>query len=185
MEVIVEGPDEWGNAAYETLLNRVLVDLGITTSVEKVKMIIEPGGPLFLVSLVTRKAAGTRKLTEVTRLEEKSNGTRITITDESYAPRILSALWRVYGRDRIDQLSRLEIMAEGLSKDELGELVLDPGEELREKVLDALWRVLPEGFKVRYRLVDEEVLTIASTEHSMKDEWKEKARKVHEGMEAG
>ncbi len=185
MEIIVEGPDDWGNEAYESLLNRVLVDLGVTTSVERVKMIIEPEGPLFLISLVTRKAAGTRNLTEVARLEEKSNGTRITITNESYAPRILSALWRVYGRDRIDQLTRLEIMAQGLFQEDLKGLKLDPGEELREKVLDALWRVLPEGFKVRYRLVDEEVLTIASTEHSMKDEWKKLAREVHEEMEAG
>lgn len=182
MEVIIEGRDEWGDSSYEALFRRILLDLGITRSIDAVRMIIRIDLPLFLISLKTRQVSGERRLQEIAELEKRPRGTRITITDESYAPRVLSLLWRVYGRERIEQVSRLEIMALGVEDEELSDLVINPEEELRTKVLDAVWRLLPEGFKVRYNLTSGGVITIATTEHEMRDEWKELARKVHAEM---
>jgi len=59
MEVIAEGPESFANDSYSLLLERTLVDMGITTSIEKVKMIIRPSEPLFIISIRTRKAGGS------------------------------------------------------------------------------------------------------------------------------
>lgn len=182
MEVVIDGQEEWGDASYEELFRRILLDLGITRSIEKVKMLIRIDWPLFLISLGMRKTSGQRQITEIAELEEKPRGTKITITDEFYAPRLLALLWRRYGRDRIEQLSRLEIMALGTKEEELAEIVLDPEEELKTRVLDAVWRLLPEGMKVRHNITSRGVVTIAATEHEMKDEWKDLAQRVHEEM---
>ena len=38
-------------------------------------------------------------------------------------------------------------------------------------MLDAVWRLFPEGLKVRYDLSIDKVMTIIGTEHDMKQEW--------------
>jgi hypothetical protein len=74
------------------------------------------------------------------------------------------------------------MLVRGVDADELSDLELDPGEELKSKILDAVWRVFPEGFTVRYNIVDDRALTIIGTEHDMKPEWIEVARAVHKEM---
>lgn len=185
MEVVIDGQEQWGDTSYEELFRRILLDLGITRSIDKVRVFIRMEWPFFLISLKIREASGRRSITEVAQLEEKPKGTRIVITDESYAPRLLSLLWSSYGRERIDQLSRLEIMALGVKEAELSELMLDPEEEIKTKVLDAVWRLLPEGLKVRHNITSRGVITIAATEHEITGEWREMAQKIHDEMGGG
>ena len=64
MDITVEGPESFANDSYSQLLERTLVDMGITTSIEKVKMIIRPSEPLFIISIRTRKAGGSRMVSE-------------------------------------------------------------------------------------------------------------------------
>ncbi len=49
-------------------------------------------------------------------------------------------------------------------------------------MLDAVWRMFPEGFKVRYEIADDRVMTIIGTEHDMKEKWMDLAKKVHHEM---
>ena len=42
--------------------------------------------------------------------------------------------------------------------------------------------MFPEGFKVRYELVDDQAMTIIGTEHDMKEKWIDLAKKVHQEM---
>lgn len=73
-------------------------------------------------------------------------------------------------------------MVHGASVDELTSLELDPGEELKSKLLDAVWRMFPEGFKVRYEVADEKAMTIIGTEHDMKQKWIDLAQKTQREM---
>ena len=184
MRVIVEGQEDWGNQSYDELFRRILLDLGITRMVDEVHMIIEPENSFFLISLRVRASTGAKSVTEVAKVEQKSEGTMLTITNEVFAPRLLAMLWRDYGRQRVDQLSRYELMVRGVKAEELAELMLDPGEELKQKILDAVWRLLPEGLKVRHNIYTEGVLTIAATEHNMTQDWKDLAEKIHAEMES-
>jgi putative methanogenesis marker protein 17 len=170
MEIIVEGPESFANDSYTQLLERTLVDMGITTSIDKVKLIIKPAEPLFIVSIRTRKAGGSRLVSEISTIEEKEGGTFISINDENYAPRLISLLWRTFGRERVEQITRLEILAKGTTAKEIETLRLDPEEELKKKLLDAVWRLLPEGFKVRHEVASETAITITATERTLTPE---------------
>ena len=69
MEIIAEGPESYANDSYTQLLERTLVDMGITTSIEKVRMIIRPSEPLFIISIRTRKAGGSRMVSDIATIE--------------------------------------------------------------------------------------------------------------------
>jgi len=96
----------------------------------------------------------------------------------------LANLWKRFGRERIEQLSRLEILCHGIGSDHLKSIELDPGQELKKELLDALWRLMPEGFKVHHTLASDTVMTIAATEHIMTDELISSAKQLQGEMES-
>jgi putative methanogenesis marker protein 17 len=185
MKVEVEGTEKYGTDSYVELFNGILLDVGLTRMIEAVKFVIRPSDPLFLISIRTRKPVGLVKVSDIADVSGTEGGTMVTIRDETYAPTLISLLWRKYGRERIDQLTRLELFCRRTREEEISDLDLDPGEELKSKVLDAVWRLLPEGFKIRHNISSENVMTIAATEHDMKKEWIELAEKVHAEMGVG
>jgi putative methanogenesis marker protein 17 len=185
MNIQVEGSEEYGNDAYVELFERVLIDLGLTNRVEGAKMLVYPEKHLFIVSVRMRQARTSVKVNEVADVSDRDGNAYLVIRNESYAPALLALLWKQFGRERIEQLSRLEILAHGIRTDRIEGLQISPGEELRKEVLDAIWRLLPEGFKVRHNLFDDDVMTIISTEHTMEDEFLQMGRMAHEQMVKG
>jgi len=132
-----------------------------------------------------KQSGSKRPVHDIADMEPKENGTFITIKDESYAPRLLSSLWRLYGRERVQQLTRLELFVEGVPQEELSELKLDPEEEVRSQLLDAMWRLLPEGLKLRNEYFNDNVMTIVATEHGMTVDFIAEAQRVHAKMIKG
>ena len=184
MNINVKGTEEYGNKSYAELFKRILVDLGLANRIEEARMVILPEKPLFLISVRTRKARTTVRLDEIASVEEKGSNTYLIITNESYAPVLLANLWKRFGRERIEQLSRLEILCHGIGSDLLKSIELDPGQELKKELLDALWRLMPEGFKVHHTLASDTVMTIAATEHVMTDELISLAKQLQLDMES-
>ena len=185
MNIQVEGSEEYGNAVYVELFERILVDLGLTNRVEGARLLIYPEKHLFIVSVRMRQARTSVKVDEVVDVSDRDGNAFLVIRNESYAPALLALLWKQYGRERIEQLSRLEILAHGIKPNKIESLQISPGEELRKEVLDAIWRLLPEGFKVRHNLFGDDVMTIISTEHTMEDEFLRMGAKAHERMVKG
>jgi putative methanogenesis marker protein 17 len=185
MNIQVEGSEEFGNQVYVELFERILIDLGLTNRVEGAKLLIYPEKHLFIVSVRMRQARTSVKVSEVVDVTNRDGNAYLVIRNESYAPPLLALLWKQFGRERIEQLSRLEILAHGIPPETIEDLQISPGEELRKEVLDAIWRLLPEGFKVRHNLFDENVMTIISTEHTMEEESVRMGRKAHEQMVKG
>ena len=167
---------------FDAIFRSTLADLGVTRMVQAFKIVADPDAPYFLISMKLGKPRSAIHIPDMASLDEHTGGTLLTITDEEWAPALLTKLWQRYGRDRVEQLTRFEMLVKGTSVEELSKVELDPGEELRTRLLDAVWRVFPEGFKVRHNLVDEQALTIIGTEHDMKQEWVDIATKVHEEM---
>ena len=147
-------------------------------------MVIEPEKPLFLISIRTRQARTAVKVSEIASLEDRDRNAYINITEESYAPALLALLWKRFGRERIEQLTRLEILCHGIPMADVEGLELDPGQELKKELLDAVWRLMPEGFKVHHNILTETVMTVVATEHEMKQEFIAAAEKMHQDMEA-
>ncbi|MEM0449540.1 MAG: methanogenesis marker 17 protein [Methanomassiliicoccales archaeon] len=185
MNIVVEGSEDYGNEIYAELFERILIDLGLTNRVEGAKLLIYPEKHLFVVSVRMRRARQALKIPEMADLSERDGATYIAIRNESYAPPLLALLWKLFGRERIEQLSRLEILAHGIPISRLENLELNPGEELRKEVLDAIWRLLPEGFKVRRNLIADDVMTVISTEHEMQDEFMKIGEALHREMVQG
>ena len=183
MNITVKGTEEYGNQLYADLFKRILVDLGLANRIEEARIVIIPEKPLFLIGVRTRKARTTVRLDEIASVEEKGDNTYLNIANESYAPVLLANLWKRFGRERIEQLSRLEILCHGIKPDQLKSIELDPGQELKKELLDALWRLMPEGFKVHHILSSDTVMTIAATEHVMTDELISMAKQLQGEME--
>ncbi len=182
---ITKNADEiFGQESYEKLFRQVLLELGVTRLVEKFEILIDPKEPVFIISMRTGRARSAIKIKDVALIDQRTSGTFLTISDETYAPALLSRLWEKYGRDRIEQMTRYETLCRSCTSDEVGSLELDPGEELRKKLLDAVWRLLPEGFKVRQDMLSERAMTIVATEHIMQDKWLLLAKEMHKRMEA-
>ncbi len=167
---------------FEWIFRQILQDLGITRSVLAFRIMADPAAPYFLISIRLGRARSAVKVSDMAQLNPHTGGTAITITDEGWAPALLNKLWQRYGRDRVEQLTRFEMLVRGVGMDELSSLELDPGEELKSKILDAVWRVFPEGFTVRYNIVDDRAMTIIGTEHDMDPRWIEIAKAVHKEM---
>ncbi|NLI73878.1 MAG: methanogenesis marker 17 protein [Euryarchaeota archaeon] len=167
---------------FDTILRQIMVELGVSRMVTDFRIVAEPDAPYFLISLRLGKARTSVKVSDMGIVDSSPRGAKITITDENWAPALLTRLWQKYGRDSIEQLTRYELIVIGASDEELMDMELDPGEELRSKVLDAVWRIFPEGFKVRHNLMNDDVMTLIGTEHDMEEEWIRTAEKIHEEM---
>jgi len=185
MNIQVEGSEEYGNDVYVELFERILIDLGLTNRVEGAKLLIYPEKHLFIVTVRMRQARTSVKVSEVADVSDRDGNAYLVIRNESYAPPLLALLWKQFGRERIEQLSRLEILAHGITAGKIESLQISPGEELRKEVLDAVWRLLPEGFKVRHNLFDKNVMTIISTEHTMEEEFVQMGKRAHQQMVKG
>ncbi|HVO78053.1 MAG TPA: methanogenesis marker 17 protein [Methanomassiliicoccales archaeon] len=183
MNIRVEGTEEQGDQVYGVLFERILISLGLTNRIEGARIIIKPEAPLFVISIRLRQARMAVKVSDIANLEQKGVDTYAVITDESYAPALLAMLWKKFGRDRIEQITRLELLVHHSQKEEVGSLELNPGHELKKDVLDAVWRLMPEGFKVRHNILSENVLTVVATEHNMLPEYVEMGEKLHKSME--
>lgn len=185
-ETVVTGTDDFGNEHYKTLYEELMSDVGKLASVERSYLVLRPKTPLFIVSLKmrARPAAKTIGTVASTRLERGT--VYVSISDELYAPGILTALWDKYGRDRVQQLDRLDISVEGAGDSfEVDDLVVESNEQPVQEVLGALYRVLPEGIRVRRTFFDNDAITVVATEERMQPEFLEEAKKVHEAMQKG
>lgn len=52
--------------------------------------------------------------------------------------------------------------------------VHDPAEDLKKKVYDAIFRIIPEGFKVVQHLSEDNVIAMVCSDEIIKDEWVKK-----------
>ena len=172
--------EDFAFSNFDTIFRQTLKDLGISRAVKSFNIISKIDEPYFIISLRMGRARSAIHVSDMAQVDNSPQGVQITITDEEWAPALLTRLWQLYSKERVKQLTRFEISINDVKAEDIVDLQLDPGEELRTLLLDAIWRVFPEGFKVRYNFVDDEVMTVMGTEHDMDDAWLATARKVHE-----
>jgi len=179
MIVDVTGPDIYGNEAYRKLFEEIMFESGKAVSLEKVKIILDPATPLFIFSVLMKNRPESKKIADAVSIRTEGSEVHITISDENFAPQILSALWKMYGRDRVDQQTRFDIKIDGADEDKIAEVEIASGEDAKQEMIGAMWRVFPEGIKARHNISEGRLITIAATEEIMTSELKEKAMSVH------
>ncbi len=183
MKLTVMGTDDYGTEAYEELFRRILADMGKSRAIDEARMVLRPEDPAFIYSVRLRSRPERLTMSDVAEVKEEGGQVQLRISDERYAPSILSRLWSTYGRDSVDQRTRFEMTIKGAKVDELKRMEVVSGQKVRNEMIDALWRTLPEGMKSRYHLSGPRTVTILASENILRPELKEEAAVLHKEME--
>ena len=107
------------------------------------------------------------------------------IDNENYLPNILKLLWRQFSRDEIYQPNRYQLEIKGDYTALKSEVVDDPHSNLQRRIYDAVFRILPEGFKIIKDLSTEDIVTVVATDELIKDAWIEKAHEYIDELNNG
>ncbi len=182
MEVEVVGTDPYGDAAYKALFEGIIGDIGKTFMIEGAKLVLKPEVPLFIFSVVLRNVPGGKTISNVASLRQEREDLHMSISEERYAPDVLAQLWKRYGRSMVEQQTRFDLIVHGGKAEEIESIPISSGEAAIKEILGAVWRALPEGIRNRETLIDDRVVTVVATEETMKPEFLEEARTMHDRM---
>ena len=139
MDVEVTGSDPYACPAYKVLFETIMNDVGKAVLIEKAKLVLKPEIPLFLFSVKLVNEPVSKTISDVASTRQEGNETHLSISDEKYAPEILSQLWKNYGRDNVDQQTRFDLVVTGGDEDKIKDLLVSSGEEARKEIIGALW----------------------------------------------
>jgi putative methanogenesis marker protein 17 len=179
MDIEITGPDEYGNEAYRKLFKDIMSEAGKAISLEKARIFLDPAAPLFVFSLVMRSTPERKTIADAVSMRTEGKEVHITISDENYAPEVLSALWKMYGRDRVNQQTRFDIIIDNADEDRIAGTEIASGEDAKQEIVGALWRVLPEGIKARHNISEGRVITIVATEEIVTHEIIDAGMRMH------
>ena len=175
--MLVECYDEKGAEVYGIIIKQIFQDLVLGSAVDDLRAYVNPDDPVFVLAIKMRKTSSVVRFEDVANLtyDKLNDKTMILIDNENYLPKILKELWRRFSRDEIYQPNRYQLEITG-DQTELKSIVVDdPHTNLQRRIYDAIFRILPEGFKIIKDLSTEDIITVVATDELIKDAWIEKA----------
>jgi putative methanogenesis marker protein 17 len=180
----IECYDETGAEVYDMVVRQILQDLQITRAVKDLRVYVDPREPLFIIIISYEKTAPPVFLEDFTEYEydKEANEAFLRIKDETYLPELLAKLWELEGRNKVHQTSRYEVIVDDPQADLKKLVVHNPEEDLRKKIYDALFRIIPEGFRVVEHQSEGNIIALTASDEVIKDEWLEKTREIIEEM---
>ncbi len=182
MDIEIAGEDPYGTAAYEKLFDEIMGDLDKAVLIDRARLVLKPEVPLFVFSIVLKAAPAPKTVGDVSNVRTDVGGVHVTITEERYAPDILSALFGRYGRSAVEQQTRFDLNVNGAKEEDVSSLVVSSGEEDMREIVGALWRTMPEGIKNRKTLITGNVVTVVATEELLLPEMVAEGRREHATM---
>ncbi|VUT25010.1 MAG: methanogenesis marker 17 protein [Candidatus Methanolliviera sp. GoM_oil] len=182
VEVIERGSE---NKEEEEILDGVIrdiiSDLNLTTTIDRMKVFMDPEEPYFIIVAILRHPAPPIKLKEVAEIRAQGGKITLSAQDESYMPSILGFLWKNYGREQVEQPERLSAII-NVSNSEIDKIsnfiVHDPSKVLFGNVIDAFERITPEGFRIIKRHFSGEEMYFVASEDPIKKDWVEHADRI-------
>ena len=185
--MLVECYDERGAEVYEIIIKQIFQDLVLGTSVDDLKAYVNPDDPVFVLAIKMRKTSSAIRFDEVANLNyiKAEDKTMILIDDENYLPNILRELWKMFSRDEIYQPNRYQLEIAGDHTDLASLIVDDPQSNLQRRIYDAIFRILPEGFKIIKDMSTEDIVAVVATDELIKDAWIEKAHEYIDELNNG
>lgn len=173
----VESEDKEGAKIYENIVTDVLTDLNLVRAIGRLKVYIDPKGPVFIVVGLFRPGLPVLTLGDVADISSVSEGLLVSVREEQYSSRAISRLFSIYGRENVIQTERTASIVPfrgdlATQMDDLYNIVVyDPHEELKKSVVEALIRIAPEGFRVRKHYITEQMMAFIASEDPIKPEW--------------
>ena len=132
-----------------------------------------------------------KKTSSVVKFEDVANltyvkdddVTRILVDNENYLPNILKQLWKRFSREEIYQPNRYQLEIAGDNTDLKTLVIDDPHSNLQRRIYDAIFRILPEGFKIIKDMSTDNIVTVVATDELIADAWIEKANEYISELE--
>ena len=124
-----------------------------------------------------RKTSAETLLKQVAdvKYDKDEDTTTVLINNETFLPNILKKLWYELGRENVHQPSRYVLVMQGML--DLENLVVDnPYENLKRRIYDAVFRIIPEGFKIIKDMSEGDIVAVVATDELIQDRWVEQAR---------
>ena len=188
--IIVESPEELGADIYRRVIIDVLSDLALGRVLLKVRAFVDVTEPVFIFLGLRKKGLASVKLSDFADLEIGGYGKAevlISLNKEAYIPQLLTKLWERYGRGNILQEERTTIVVETpdymTEVDLLGDMVIDEKvQEINDRIVDAMLRIIPEGFRVRYHQLTDEYILFVASEDPIKQDWKDRAESMRDQL---
>ena len=185
--MLVECYDERGAEVYDIIIKQIFQDLVLGASVDDLKAYVNPDDPVFVLAIKMRKTSTVVKFEDVADVvyDKNDNVTRIIIDNENYLPNILRQLWKQFSRDEIYQPNRYQLEIEGNCSDLKSVVIDDPHSNLQRRIYDAIFRILPEGFKNIKDLSTNDIVAVVATDELIKDDWIEKCHEFMDELNKG
>jgi putative methanogenesis marker protein 17 len=185
--MLVECYDERGAEVYEIIIKQIFQDLVLGASVDDLRAYVNPDDPVFVLAIKMRKTSAAIRFDEVASLtyDKANDKTMILIDDENYLPNILRELWKRFSRDEIYQPNRYQLEIAGDYTNLASLVVDDPQSNLQRRVYDAIFRILPEGFKIIKDMSVGDIVAVVATDELIKDAWIEKANEFIDELNKG
>ena len=185
--MLVECYDERGAEVYEIIIKQIFQDLVLGASVDDLKAFVNPDDPVFIIAIKMKKTSTVVEFKDVANFtyDKADDVTHIFVENENYLPNILKRLWRMYSRDEIYQPTRYNIDLDGNQMDLETLVIDDPHSNLQRRIYDAIFRILPEGFKIIKDMSTKDIIAVVATDELIMDDWIEKAEEYIAELENG
>jgi len=176
----IECYDEKGAEVYEMIVRHILQELQVSRSISDLRVYVDPREPLFIIVVKLEKASAPITVDDFAEYEFNKQGNEmfIKINDETYLPDLLQKLWEMEGRNKIHQSSRYEVIIDDPKVELKGLVVRDPQDDLKKKIYDAIFRIIPEGFRVIDHKSEGNIIALTCTDEMMKEEWLKKTQEI-------
>ena len=185
--MLVECYDEKGAEVYEIIIKQIFQDLVLGASVDDLKAFVNPDDPVFILAIKMKKTSNIVEFKDVANFtyDKSDDVTHIFVEDENYLPNILNRLWRLYSRDEIYQPTRYNIDLNGNQMNLETLIIDDPHSNLQRRIYDAIFRILPEGFKIIKDMSTKDIIAVVATDELIMDSWIEKANEYIAELDKG
>lgn len=170
--MLIESNDPEGAKVYEMITKQILQDLVLAPSLVDLRAYVNPNEVVFIIAMKLKGTSNKIYIEDVLDIEydDIEDKTVLTINDESMLPNTLNKLWLEFGRENVHQPSRYKI--ELLGNVEIKNWVVDdPYENLKRRCYDAIFRIVPEGFKIMKDMSKKDIVAVIATDELIKDEW--------------
>lgn len=185
--MLIECYDKKGAEVYEIIIKQIFQDLVLGASVDDLKAFVNPDDPVFILAIKMKKTSTVVEFKDIANFTyDKANDvTHIFVENENYLPNILKKLWRQFSREEIYQPTRYNIDLDGNQMNLETLIIDDPHSNLQRRIYDAIFRILPEGFKIIKDMSTRDIIAVVATDELIKDAWIEKAEEYISELENG
>jgi putative methanogenesis marker protein 17 len=188
--IVVESPEEIGAEVYKRVVVDVLSDLSLGRVIDKVRVYIDVTQPVFIFVGSRRMGLPSVHLNDFADVEIGEYGKQevvINLNKETYIPQLLNKLWERYGRGNVNHEERTKITVETANYmtevDLLKDMMIDEKvQEINDRIVDAMLRIIPEGFRVRYHQLTDEYILFVASEDPIKQDWKDRAESTRDKL---